>query len=73
MATDREDRIWFHPTKFWELTKNMPEDEVEELFNRVYQLAEQRDYAALRAFEFISIGKLKKTAQAESMLTGIGR
>ncbi len=56
MATDGEKRIWFHPTKFWEFTKNMPEEEVDRLFERVYRLAEQRDLNALREFDFISIG-----------------
>lgn len=37
-------------------TKNMPEEEVEQWFDRVYRLAEQRDFDALREFEFISVG-----------------
>jgi hypothetical protein len=52
-------------------TKNMPEEEVEQWFDRVYRLAEQRDFDALREFEFISVGKLRRSK--ESVLTSFGR
>jgi cytochrome c1 len=47
--------IWLNPPKFWSATKDMPEEEVDQLVEYLMLLAEQRDIDGLMKFEFISI------------------
>ena len=48
-------RIWFHPTRFWAASNGLPPERSEALLDAVLQLAEQRDYAGLRKYEFVSV------------------
>ena len=47
--------IWLDPPRFWSATQNMSEDEVGCLLTEVMTLAERRDLAALRRYDFISL------------------
>jgi len=55
-AVQNADRIWLIPQKFWAATKGVPQEEVDQLVDRLMCLAESRDFDALRKYDFISIG-----------------
>jgi len=48
-------RIWFHPSKFWAVTRNMPKEHADRLLADVIALAEVRDLDTLRKYNFISL------------------
>ena len=50
------DRIWFDPPKFWAATRNMTREEADFLGEKIYELAEKKDFETLRRFSFIYIG-----------------
>lgn len=54
--TENQERIWFHPSKFWGATKDMPPEQVDQLRESVLQLAAARNLEALRRFDFIHVG-----------------
>jgi len=56
------DRIWFHPAKFWAVTREMSQEEADRLLNEVMALAIIRDVDALRKFPFVSVGPYKRSA-----------
>ena len=45
-----------HPSKLWQATEKMSKDEVDAFLEKVYALAERRDFAALKRFDFIRVG-----------------
>jgi hypothetical protein len=53
--TEQQARIWFHPTRFWAASSGLPPESSEALLGDVLQLAERRDYEALRKYEFVSV------------------
>jgi len=61
--------IWFHPPRFWAVTKEMSQEEADRLLNEVIALAEIRDLDALRRFPFVSVepyeprARVSETAQ----------
>jgi hypothetical protein len=57
MTTSQDqERIWFHPSKFWGATKDMPPEQVETLLESVLQLAAARNLEALSRYDFICVG-----------------
>jgi hypothetical protein len=63
---DRRNRIWFFPDKFWQATKNMPENEAASLMAEVEGFAAAGDVQALSKYPFVFVGdpykKKKRTA-----------
>ena len=57
-----DDRIWFHPPKFWAATRGMSAQEVDLVMQQVLLLAEARDVDALMQFDFISIERRRREA-----------
>jgi hypothetical protein len=53
---ERQDRIWFNPSKFWGATKDMAPEQVDQLWESVQQLAAARNLEALRRYDFIRVG-----------------
>jgi len=65
--SDRRNRIWFFPDKFWQATKNMPEAEAASLMAEVENYAAAGDVQALSKYPFVFVGdpyKKKKTPAA---------
>ena len=56
MTAETAERIWFHPALFWTVTKEMTQEEADQLFERVWRMAEEGDLEGLRDFEFVQIG-----------------
>jgi hypothetical protein len=56
MTAGEIERIWFSPQRFWAATRGMDTGQVEQLTNSVLQMAEKRELAALRQFDFIFVG-----------------
>ena len=54
--TETQERIWFHPSKFWGATKDMPPEQVDLLWESLLQLAAARNLEALRRYDFIRVG-----------------
>jgi hypothetical protein len=54
--SDRRERIWFFPHKFWQATKNMPKEQAAELMAEVERYAEARDLQALSKYPFVYVG-----------------
>lgn len=50
-------RIWFLPHPYWQITKGMTPEETDALMAEVEQLANARDFEALRKYSFIHIGE----------------
>ena len=65
MTAETNQRIWFHPPAFWSFTKEMPEHEINRLFDHVYRLAEIRDIEGLKQFGFISVSNAENPKPAE--------
>jgi hypothetical protein len=66
--TDHRNRIWFFPDKFWQATKNMPQDEAANLMAEVERYAAAGDVQALSKYPFVFVGdpyKKKKTSRAD--------
>ena len=59
MTDNAEQRIWFHPPKFWAATNNMRKEEADELLNRVIRMAENSELDRLKQYTFISVGVAK--------------
>ena len=57
MENDLDKRIWFLPHLYWQATKGMLPEEVDNLMQEVERLAEAHDLDALRKYSFICIGK----------------
>lgn len=49
-------RVWFNPVKLWKVTEKMGQAEADELVEHVSLLAEQRDFGALRQYDFVRVG-----------------
>jgi hypothetical protein len=56
MVSEQPERIWFYPPKFWAQTRQMSQEEIDDLMNRIWRMAEQRDLQGLRQFDFIYVG-----------------
>ena len=56
MTANTEQRIWFHPPKFWAATNHMRKEEADELLDRVIRMAENSELDRLRQYTFISVG-----------------
>lgn len=56
MAAETADRIWFNPAIFWTETKEMSQEEIDRLFDRVWRMAEEGDIDGLRNFDFVQVG-----------------
>jgi len=50
-------RVWLLPHIYWNVTKGMPQSEIDVLMREVERLAEAQDYDALRNYPFIYIGE----------------
>jgi hypothetical protein len=59
VTTSTEQRIWFHPPKFWAATHHLRKEEADELLNHVLRMAEDADLERLRQYSFISVGRPK--------------
>jgi hypothetical protein len=55
VTANTEQRIWFHPPKFWAATNHMRKEEADELLNRVIRMAENSELDRLRQYTFISV------------------
>jgi len=53
---DHRNRIWFFPDKFWQATKNMPEDEASDLMAEVESYAAAGNLQALSKYPFVFVG-----------------
>lgn len=53
---DHRERIWFFPDKFWQATKNMPENEASALMAEVERYAAAGDVQALSKYPFVFVG-----------------
>ena len=53
---DHRNRIWFFPDKFWQATKNMPENEAANLMAEVEGYAAAGDVQALSKYPFVFVG-----------------
>lgn len=65
---DHRERIWFFPDKFWQATKNMPENEASDLMAEVERYAAAGDVQALSKYPFVFVGdpyKKKKRSFAD--------
>jgi hypothetical protein len=62
--TNQRERIWFFPDKFWQATKGMPSDEVNQLMEEVERHAAAKDLEALRKYPFVFVGDPYKDHQA---------
>ena len=54
--TEKRPRIWFFPHKFWQATKNMPQDEASNLMAEVERYAAAGDVQALSKYPFVFVG-----------------
>lgn len=57
-----EERIWFHPPKFWAATRGMAPEQTELIMQQVLLLAEARDLQALSQFDFITVERRYREA-----------
>jgi hypothetical protein len=57
-----EERIWFHPPKFWAATRGLPPEQTEMIMQQVLLLAEARDLQALGQFDFITVERRYREA-----------
>jgi hypothetical protein len=53
---DHRNRIWFFPDKFWQATKNMPEEAASNLMAEVERCAAAGDLQALSKYPFVFVG-----------------
>ena len=53
---NQRERIWFFPNKFWQATKGMPAEEVNNLMEEVERYAEARNVEALKKYSFVFVG-----------------
>jgi hypothetical protein len=58
------ERIWFFPHKFWQATKGMPKEEVNQLMAKVEEEAEAKNFDALRKYPFVFVGDPYKNGNA---------
>jgi hypothetical protein len=68
VQSDHRHRIWFFPDKFWQATKNMPENEASSLMEEVERYAAAGDVQALSKYPFVFVGdpyKKKKRGTTE--------
>jgi hypothetical protein len=56
MTTNSQERIYLNPPKFWAATKDMTDEAVEQLTNRLLRLAAERRIGELQRYDFISFG-----------------
>lgn len=63
MTADAEQRIWFHPPKFWAATNHMRKEEADELLSRVIRMAENSELDRLRQYTFISVDAPKDSQE----------
>lgn len=50
------DRIWFFPNKFWQATKGMPAEQVDQLMEEVEKYAAANNVEALKKYPFVFVG-----------------
>jgi hypothetical protein len=63
---EHRERIWFFPQKFWQVTKNMPKDEADNLLAEVERYAAAGDVQALRKYPFVFVGDPYKNKKKNS-------
>jgi hypothetical protein len=63
VTANTEQRIWFHPPKFWAATNHMRKEEADELLARVIRMAENAELDRLRQYTFISVGVPKVSSE----------
>ncbi len=66
--TDHRNRIWFFPDKFWQATRDMPENEASSLMAEVESYAAAGNLQALSKYPFVFVGdpyKKKKRNASE--------
>jgi hypothetical protein len=56
MVTNRNNRVWINPPKFWAATKQMSREDAEKLVEKLMSLSELGDFETLRKFDFVVIG-----------------
>jgi len=54
---EQTQRIWFLPHEYWQATKGMSQEEINQLMYEVECLAEAKNFAALSKYSFIFIGE----------------
>lgn len=64
VEADHRKRIWFFPHKFWQATKNMPENEAADLMAEVERYAAAGDTQALSRYPFVFVGDPYKKKKA---------
>ena len=63
MTANADQRIWFHPPRFWAATNHMRKEEADELLNRVIRMAENSELERLKQYTFISVGVRKASSE----------
>jgi hypothetical protein len=63
---DARDRIYLNPAKFWEATKDMTDQDLDEFSEKLVRLAEERKIEELRRYDFIFFGR-SPLAEPESI------
>jgi len=63
--TNRRNRIWFFPDKFWRHTKDMAKDEAANLMAEVEGYAAAGDVQALSKYPFVVVGDPYKKKQKD--------
>ncbi len=56
MISSSENRIYLNPPKFWAATKNMTDQDVEQLENELFRLAAEGRVKELGRYDFIFFG-----------------
>lgn len=56
ISNNPRERIWFFPHKFWQATKGMPEEQVSQLMLEVERHAADKNFEALRRYNFVFVG-----------------
>jgi len=68
MVTNRTDRVWINPPKFWAATKQMSPEEADKLVEKLVSLSEIGDFETLQKFDFIAIGPTLKPRPKHSLI-----
>jgi len=55
MRTEITSRIWLDPPRYWAATKGMTQKQSEEFMERLWSLAERKQFDELRNYDCISI------------------
>ena len=57
-------RIWFDPPEFWAATQGMTQEQRDQLFQEIWQLAEKHEVDSLRKYHFVKVGPYPKRRSA---------